>query len=181
MRRLRPLLSLPLLFARPDRTARDLPLLDGRLPALDGGADIDLAGYAGRVLLVVNSASHCGFTGQLKGLARLYREYRAQGLEILAVPSDDFRQEDPDAAQIAALCRGRYGVEFAVSAPQQVVGPHACELLRRLAARSAPPRWNFYKYLIGRDGELLARFSSRTRPDAAELRQALERALAAAP
>ena len=181
MRRLRPLLSLPLLFARPDRTARALPLLDGRLPALDGGADIDLAGYAGRVLLVVNSASHCGFTGQFKGLARLYREYRAQGLEILAVPSDDFRQEDPDAAQIAALCRGRYGVEFAVSAPQQVVGPHACELLRRLAARSAPPRWNFYKYLIGRDGELLARFSSRTRPDAAELRQALERALAAAP
>lgn len=181
MRRLRPLLSLPLLFARPDRTARDLPLLDGRLPALDGGADIDLAGYAGRVLLVVNSASHCGFTGQFKGLARLYREYRAQGLEILAVPSDDFRQEDPDAAQIAALCRGRYAVEFAVSAPQQVVGPRACELLRRLAARSAPPRWNFYKYLIGRDGELLARFSSRTRPDAAELRQALERALAAAP
>lgn len=180
MRRLRPLLSLPLLFARPDRTARDLPLLDGRLPAL-GGGDIELAAYAGRVLLVVNSASHCGFTGQFRGLERLYREYRAQGLEILAVPSDDFRQEAADAAQIAAVCQVRYGVEFAVSAPQHVAGAQACELFRRLAARSAPPRWNFYKYLIGRDGELLARFSSRTSPDAAALRQALERALAAAP
>lgn len=181
MRRLRPLLSLPLLFARADRAARDLPLLDGRLPALDGGADIELARFAGNPLVVVNSASHCGFTSQFKGLERLYQRYKDQGLELLAVPSDDFRQEAADAAQIAAVCQVRYGMAFAVSAPQHVVGPQACELFRRLAAQSGPPRWNFYKYVIDRRGKVVARFSSLTKPDAPELRQAIEQAIASPP
>jgi glutathione peroxidase len=182
MRRLRPLLSLPLLFARAAGQADACgPLLAGSLPALRGKDSIDLARFAGKPLMVVNTASHCGFTSQFKGLERLYQRYKEQGLELLGVPSDDFRQEAAAAAETARICYVNYGVTFSMSAPQVVTGRDAIALFRHLAAQSGPPRWNFYKYVIDRRGRVVARFSSLTKPEDPELLQAIEQAIASAP
>lgn len=182
MRRLRALLGLPLLFAGFTAQAGDCgPLLEGSLPALRGKQPIDLCRFAGKPLVVVNTASHCGFTPQFKGLEALYQRYRAQGLEVLGVPSDDFKQEADQAAETATVCYVNYGVTFAMSAPQVVTGEQAIPLFRKLAAQSGAPRWNFYKYVIDRQGKVVAHFSSMTRPDDAKLIAAVEQALASQP
>ncbi|MCQ4346430.1 glutathione peroxidase [Pseudomonas stutzeri] len=182
MRRLRFLLGLPLLLGSFASQAADCPpLLEGSLPALRGKQNIDLCRFAGKPLLVVNTASHCGFTGQFEGLEALYQRYRGQGLEVLGVPSDDFHQEADDAAETASVCYVNYGVTFAMSAVQKVTGKEAIPLFRNLAAQSGPPRWNFYKYVIDRQGKVLASFSSMTGPDDAKLLAAVERAIASQP
>lgn len=182
MRRLRALLGLPLLFAGFTAHAAECgPLLQGSLPALRGKQAIDLCRFAGKPLLVVNTASHCGFTGQFKGLEALYQRYKGQGLEMLGVPSDDFRQEADDVEETANVCYVNYGVTFTMSAPQVVTGEQAIPLFRNLAAQSGPPRWNFYKYVVDRQGKVVASFSSMTRPDDAKLIAAVEQALASQP
>lgn len=182
MRRLRALLGLPLLFAGVTAQAADCgPLLEGSLPALCGKQAIDLCRFAGKPLLVVNTASHCGFTGQFKGLEALYQRYRGQGLEILGVPSDDFRQEADDLEETATVCYVNHGVTFTMTAPQPVTGENAIPLFRNLAAQSGPPRWNFYKYVIDRQGKVVASFSSFTGPDDAQLLAAVEKAIASQP
>ena len=150
---------------------------DLALPALNGGT-ID---PQGRPALVVNTASLCGFTPQYAGLQKLHEEWAARGLMVVAVPSNQFgRQEPGDASTIGATCE-RLHVTFPVAAKAEVTGPGALPLFQRLATAAGPlgkPRWNFYKYVIGRDGQLVAWFSSMTNPSSGRLRAALARAVA---
>lgn len=182
MRRLRFLLGLPLLFAGiGSLQAADTLSLEGSLPPLRGKQAIDLQQFAGKPLVVVNTASHCGFTGQFEGLEALYQRYKGMGLEMLGVPSDDFRQEADSAEETATVCFVNYGVTFTMAAAQPVTGRSAIPLFRQLAAQSGPPRWNFYKYVIDRRGKVVASFSSLTRPDDAKLIAAVEQAIASQP
>ena len=155
---------------------------DFSLPGLAGGT-LDLAAHAGRPMLIVNTASLCGFTPQYAGLQRLHEEYGPRGLLVLAVPSNDFgRQEPGDAAAIGAVCDGRFRVTFPVAAKAPVSGADAIPLFRWLGAEAGMlgrPRWNFYKYLVGRDGRFRTWFGSVTGPDSPKLRRAVERALTA--
>lgn len=157
------------------------PLLkdQGELPRLRSQERIDLCQrFAGKPLLVVNTASHCGFAPQFKGLEALHQRYKAQGLEVLGVPSDDFRQEADTSEETAKVCFIDYGVTFAMSEPQAVRGDDAVPLFRELAEQSSAPRWNFYKYVVGRDGKVIASFSSLTKPDDKSLIEAVEKAIA---
>ena len=157
------------------------PLLkdQGELQQLRSKERIDLCQrFAGKPLLVVNTASHCGFTPQFKGLEALYQRYKGQGLEVLGVPSDDFKQEADNSGETAKVCFIDYGVTFAMSEPQAVSGDAAIPLFSELAQQSSAPRWNFYKYVVGRDGNVVASFSSLTKPDDEDLLAAIEKAIA---
>ncbi len=138
-----------------------------------------LCQYSGKVLLVVNTASYCGFTGQYEGLEALHKRYQGKGLVVLGFPSNDFAQEGGDNAQIAAFCENTYGVKFPMFAKSSVTGAEASPLYRQLAQQTGKvPRWNFYKYLVGRDGRVADSYSSLTAPDNAGLVRAIEKALA---
>ena len=138
-----------------------------------------LCQYSGKVLLVVNTASFCGFTGQYEGLEALHKRFQAKGLVVLGFPSNDFSQETGDNKQIAAFCSNTFGVKFPMFTKTGVTGDAASPLYRQLAQQSGKsPRWNFYKYLVGRDGRVLESYSSMTGPDNAGLVRAIEQALA---
>ena len=138
-----------------------------------------LCQYSGKVLLVVNTASFCGFTGQYEGLEALHKRFQAKGLVVLGFPSNDFSQETGDNKQIAAFCSNTFGVKFPMFTKTGVTGDAASPLYRQLAQQSGKsPRWNFYKYLVGRDGKVLESYSSMTGPDNAGLVRAVEQALA---
>ena len=169
------------LLALPLWAAQCPPLLDSELPRLRSAEQIDLCSFAGQPLLVVNTASFCGFTKQFAGLEALYQQYKAQGLEVLGVPSDDFLQESTDAQETAKVCYVNYGVTFSMTAPQVVSGAQATPLFKHLAEQSGAPRWNFYKYVIDRKGQVIARFSSLTKPDDPKLLAAIEQAINSAP
>lgn len=153
------------------------------LPSIAGG-QLDATLFRDHVVLVVNTASQCGFTPQYKGLEALWREYQGRGLVVLGVPSNDFGAQEPGSnPEVASFCEVNYGVDFPLMEKQVVVGESAHPLFRWAAERTGPlgvPRWNFHKLLIGRDGRLVDWFSSLTAPDAARLRSAIERALASA-
>jgi len=139
-----------------------------------------LCQYAGRVVLVVNTASFCGFTGQYKGLEDLYARYKDKGLVVLGFPSNDFAQETGSNQQIAQFCENTFGVKFPMFAKSSVKGAEASPLFRQLAQLSGTaPRWNFHKYLLGRDGQLVDQYSSLTAPDNKGLVRAIEQQLAA--
>ena len=156
-----------------DKTAYDF-----ELSALDG-KPMPLRQFAGHPLVIVNTASECGFTPQYEGLQTLWREFKDSGLIVLAVPSNDFGAQEPgDAGEIAAFCTAKFAVDFPVAAKRPVRGPAADPLFQWLAAEGgffARPRWNFYKYLIGRDGRLADWFASATKPNAAKFRRAVQR------
>jgi glutathione peroxidase len=156
------------------------PLLDHRMETLKGEAT-DLCQYAGKVVLVVNTASYCGFTGQYEGLEALYQKYRERGLVVLGVPSNDFGAQEPGSnAQVADFCERTYKVRFPMLAKTVVAGAEAAPLYRGLAAATGQaPRWNFHKYLLGRDGKAVAGFPSSVAPQDARVVAAVERALAA--
>lgn len=155
------------------------PLLQGELRKLRSQDSIDLCqAYAGKPLVVVNTASFCGFTPQFKGLEALYQRYKGQGLEILGVPSDDFRQEADSSEETAKVCYVNYGVTFAMTEPQPITGAKAIPLFRELAAQSQAPRWNFSKYVVDAQGRVVASFSSQTAPDDPTLLAAVEQAIA---
>ena len=138
----------------------------------------NLCQYAGQVVLVVNTASYCGFTPQYQGLEKLYRDYRAQGLVVLGFPSNDFAQEPGGNDKIAEFCENTYGVKFPMFAKTAVRGADAAPLFRQLSERSdTTPKWNFYKYLISRDGQRIQAFNSMTAPTDARLTQAIEQLL----
>ena len=138
-----------------------------------------LCQYSGKVLLIVNTASFCGFTGQYEGLEALHKRYQGKGLVVLGFPSNDFAQEGGDNQQIATFCENTYGVKFPMFAKSSVKGDDASPLYRQLAQQSGKaPRWNFYKYLVGRDGQVIDSYSSVTAPDNAGLVRAIESALA---
>ncbi len=140
-----------------------------------------LCQYSGKVLLVVNTASFCGFTGQYEGLEALQKRFQGKGLVVLGFPSNDFAQESGDNQQIAAFCANTYGVKFPMFAKSSVKGSDASPLYRQLAQQSGKaPGWNFHKYLVGRDGQVLDSYSSMTEPSNAGLVRAIEKALAQA-
>ncbi|MCS6971284.1 MAG: glutathione peroxidase [Planctomycetota bacterium] len=156
---------------------------DFTLRAIDG-RPYPLAQHRGQVLLIVNVASRCGFTPQYEGLQALYERYRERGLLVIGVPSNDFLWQEPGSnEEIAAFCRSTYGVSFPMMAKTAVTGRRINPLYRWLTAQpgfSGAISWNFNKFLIGRDGQVAARFGSRTAPLAAEVLRAVEAALNAA-
>ncbi len=157
-------------------------LLDVAYRPLAGKDPVNLAQrYHGRVLLVVNTASKCGFTPQYEGLEALQKSYSARGLSVLGFPSNDFKGQEPgDEKDIQEFCTLTYGVKFPMFEKVHVVGDQATPLYKGLtAATGVAPGWNFHKYLIGRDGTVIAQFPSRVKPDDKELVAAIERALAA--
>lgn len=169
------LLAAPLLMAAaPAGEARGH---DFRFPDIEGG-EIDLAAHRGKPLLVVNTASFCGYARQFEGLQALHERHGPRGLFVLAVPSNDFNQENPDSTAIKDFCEETWGVTFPMAAPCHVRGPEAHPFFAWAAARSVAPRWNFYKYLVARDGRLLQAFPNNVEPDSPSFRQAIRAALA---
>ena len=157
-------------------------LLEGSLPKLRAKESIDLCQrFAGKPLVVVNTASFCGFAPQFKSLEALNQRYKDQGLEVIGVPSNDFKQESKDGAETAKVCYVNYGVTFTMTEPQNVRGDDATHLFRVLAEQSSAPKWNFYKYVVDRQGKVIANFSSLTKPDSPDLLKAVEEALASKP
>lgn len=155
--------------------------LQHTFPRLQDEKPQSLCQYSGKVVLVVNTASFCGFTGQYKGLEELYSRYKDKGLVVLGFPSNDFSQESGSNQQIAEFCENTFGVKFPMFAKSSVKGAEASALFRQLTELSGTaPRWNFHKYLLGRDGKLVDHYSSLTGPDNKGLVRAIEKQLAAA-
>ena len=155
------------------------PLLDRKVPNLQDEA-VSLCQFRGKVLLVVNTASECGFTPQYEGLEKLYRRYRDRGLVVLGFPANDFGGQEPGSnKQIAEFCQVNYGVSFPVFAKSSVVGVNANPVFRELAATTgSAPRWNFHKYLVDRSGMPVAAFATRVEPLDPKLTREIERLLA---
>ncbi len=143
------------------------------------GEPMPLAQWRGRVLLVVNTASFCGFTRQYEGLQRLHDRYESRGLTVIGVPSMDFNQESAEASKVRDFCDTMFGITFPMAAISHVRGPQAHPFYKWLTAQSAPVRWNFQKFLVARDGRRVTSFSTATGPESQRLTQAIEAALAA--
>jgi glutathione peroxidase len=153
--------------------------LQHSFPRLQDEKPQDLCQYTGKVLLVVNTASYCGFTPQYKGLEQLHSRYQGRGLVVLGFPSNDFAQEKGSNKEIADFCENTFGVKFPMFAQSSVRGAQANPLFRQLAQASGrPPLWNFHKYLVGRDGKVIASYSSLTAPDDRSLVRDIEQQLA---
>jgi len=162
--------------------ACDSALLDQDFRRLASTEEVNLCdAYSGKVVLVVNTASKCGNTPQYDGLEKLYVQYGSQGLVVLGFPSNDFLGQEPGTEeQIEEFCRLTYGVQFPIFEKTTVKGDGAHPFYAALAQASGTfPTWNFHKYLIGRDGQLVGEFSPRTKPYDAALVAAVEQALAA--
>jgi glutathione peroxidase len=137
-----------------------------------------LAAYKGKVLLVVNTASECGYTPQYAGLEKLSRDYADRGLVVLGFPSNDFGGQEPGSeAEIQNFCSTRYQVTFPMFAKVVTKGPQQSPIYQFLTARHEPPKWNFHKYLVGKDGEVIRGFGHRVTPEDPELRAAIDAAL----
>lgn len=155
-------------------------LLQRSFPRLQDDRAQPLCQYAGKVLLVVNTASYCGYTRQFEGLEALNAKYAPRGLVVLGFPSNDFLQEDGDAKKTAAVCFNTYGVRFPMFGTSPVRGADANPLFADLArATGKAPGWNFNKYLVGRDGQPIAHYGSNTEPQSDTLTAAIEKALQA--
>ncbi|MDA7418355.1 glutathione peroxidase [Xenophilus arseniciresistens] len=148
------------------------------------GTPVALKDYAGQVLLIVNTASQCGFTPQFAGLEALYRQYQGQGFAVLGFPSNQFGHQDPGSnAEIGAFCQKNYGVSFPMMAKVEVNGPGALPLYQWLTQEkpgflgSTAIKWNFTKFLVGRDGRVIRRYAPLDKPES--LAADIERALAA--
>lgn len=158
------------------------PLLQQQLPRLQDEKLVDLCQFAGKVLLVVNTASQCGYTQQYKGLEALQRRYGADRLVVLGFPSNDFGGQEPGAnRQVAEFCENQFDVRFPMFAKSVVkAGPQRNPLYRQLAERSGQlPGWNFHKYLVARDGQQVLSFASAVDPQDPALLRAIDRLLAA--
>ena len=156
-------------------------LLHKTFNRLQDDAPQDLCQYAGRVLLVVNTASYCGFTSQYEGLEKLHAERKTKGLVVLGFPSNDFGQQEPGSSkQIADFCANTYGVKFPMFEKSVVSGAGANPLYRELGqATGKTPQWNFHKYLIGRDGKVISSYASAVGPLDKRLLTDIDRALSA--
>lgn len=149
------------------------------------GVEVDLAKYEGKVVMIVNVASKCGYTPQYEQLQQLHEKYAQRGLAILGFPCNQFFGQEPGSAtQIREFCRVNYGVTFDMFAKVDVKGENACDLYRFLTSLDTKPKgpgkigWNFEKFIVNRSGEVVARFGSGTKPDAPEVVEIIERELA---
>jgi glutathione peroxidase len=146
------------------------------------GKKLPMKDFAGKPVLMVNVASYCGLTPQYTDLEKLHETYGPKGLVVLGVPCNDFGAQEPRSeSEIAKFCESLYGVKFPLTSKEKVLGEGAHPLYRWIASKlgeEALPKWNFHKYLIGKDGELLETFGSRVSPESAEIKQAIERSIA---
>lgn len=190
MNRLRPfvlltgfvvLLGLALTWSQQARAADCPELLRHSFPSLQKKDPQDLCQYKGKVILVVNTASYCGFTNQYGGLEALYRKYKDQGLVVLGFPSNDFGNQEPgNGEQIANFCRLTYSVQFPMFEKSRVVGAQRNALYAELARRTGQvPQWNFHKYLIDRGGARVLSFDSAVKPEDKRLLEPLMKMLEA--
>lgn len=175
--------ALALLAAVPFTAARAIDCAGSPLnhdqKRLLGGTENLCTSYGGKVILVVNTASRCGYTPQFEGIEKLYKTYKGDGLVVLGFPSDQFRQEEATDESIAKFCTANYGVTFPMYTKTRVDGDDANPFYKDLkAATRHAPDWNFNKYLIGRDGKVLAHYSSRVTPDDPKLLEAIKAELA---
>lgn len=170
-----------------EASASTPPVLQFHMQSLDG-KDVDLAQYKGKVILMVNTASKCGYTPQYAPLEAIYKKYADQGFVILGFPANDFHQQEPGTnEEISTFCTKNYGVTFPMFSKVDVIGPNTCDLYKYLTSESSdakfagPVKWNFEKFLIGRDGTIVARYRSKIRPESLEVTQAIEAELAKQP
>ena len=158
-------------------------LLQHTFPRLQDESPQSLCQFSGQVILVVNTASYCGFTRQYDGLERLYDRYKAQGFVVLGFPSNDFGQQEPDSnKKIADFCRNTYGVKFPMFGKSSVRGTDANPLFKQLGKQTGDtPSWNFHKYLISRDGNQVLSFGSQIAPESKTMTEAIEKMLKQTP
>lgn len=188
MRRLLGLaLGFAVLVAGCDGRAAEAPhetAYDFQFESIEGGP-LALADYRGKALLVVNTASQCGFTPQYADLEKVWTQYRDRGLVVIGVPSNDFGGQEPgSSSEIREFCESYFGIDFPMATKTAVKGAEAHPFYRwaeKELGSSATPRWNFFKYLVGRDGKLVAWFPSDTRPQDAAVKRAIEANLPRAP
>ena len=156
------------------------PLLDHRFPALLTGKSQSLCEYSGKVVLVVNTASACGYTPQYQGLEALYKRYAARGLVVVGFPSNDFGGQEPGSnKEVADFCQVNYGVSFPMVEKTVVSGPRAHPLYASLSQQTgSAPQWNFHKYLIDRNGTKVTGFASAIDPGSPRMTREIERLLA---
>jgi glutathione peroxidase len=173
------LLALVLLLGRAAPAQEDpMSFFDLSTHTLDGTLQ-PLSAYRGKVLLVVNTASECGFTPQYGGLEKLHEQYAAKGFAVLGFPSNDFGEQEPGSAdQIRTFCSTNYGVTFPLFEKVKTKGPGQSPVYAFLTKAHGEPRWNFHKYLVGKDGQVVAAFPSKVTPESPELRTAIDQALA---
>lgn len=154
------------------------PWLDHKLNKLHSSQILDLcAQTAGKPVLLINTASYCGYTYQFTGLEALYQRYKDRGLVVVGFPSDDFNQEDDDAAKTADICYINHGVTFAMTDVINVKGSDAHPVFQHLANETKRPNWNFNKYLVDKDGNVIELFRSGVEPDSRKLQAAIEAVL----
>ena len=163
---------------------KESPVLGHTMETLSG-QQADLAEYEGKVLLIVNVASRCGATPQYGPLQTVYEKYKDEGLVVLGFPCNQFGKQEPGTSQeIASFCKENYGVGFPMFAKIDVNGEQAAPLYKHLTSKEAgsgdpgPVKWNFEKFLVGRDGKVVARFRTPVRPDDPKVVEAIERELA---
>ena len=150
---------------------------DFTFPSIDGGT-LNMADWEGQPVLVVNTASQCGFTGQYDGLQTLYDKYRDDGLIVLAVPSDDFNQELESAEEVKEFCERNFGLDMPMTDITRVKGSKAHPFYKEVRAQTGfTPRWNFNKVLVAPDGEVVATWGSRTKPMSSKITGEVERLL----
>lgn len=151
---------------------------DYSFTTLVGGEPLPLSKFKGKVLLIVNTASKCGFTKQYEGLQALYEKYKDKGLVIIGVPSNDFGKQEPGTPEeIASFCKLNYGVTFPMTSKQDVIGENAHPFYKwahQTLGMTTAPKWNFHKYLVDKNGNLVDYFNSNTAPDASNLVSAVE-------
>jgi glutathione peroxidase len=159
------------------------PLLNHTFPRLQDEVPQSLCQYKGKVILVVNTASKCGFTGQYEPLEALYEKYRERGLVVVGFPSNDYGNQEPgDSKQIADFCRLTYGVQFPMMAKTDIAAPKTHPFYKSLIEKTGTrPKWNFHKYLIDRSGANVESFSTLTSPDSRSFVAAIEKRLAEKP
>lgn len=170
--------TMKLAVAAPE-SASCSPLLSHTFPRLQDDAPQNLCQYQGKVVLVVNTASFCGFTSQYEGLEKLYAKYKDRGLVVLGFPSNDFGQQEPGSnKEIADFCKNTYDVKFPMFAKSSVSGSNPNPLFKMLIAKTGTtPKWNFYKYLIDRKGNVVDSYGSMTKPTSSSITAEIEKLL----
>lgn len=155
------------------------PLLSHTFPRLQDEAPQNLCQYQGKVILVVNTASFCGFTSQYEGLEKIYAKYKDQGFVVLGFPSNDFGQQEPGSNKdIADFCKNTYDVKFPMFSKSVVSGNNPNPLFKMLIAKTGTtPKWNFYKYLIDRNGNVIDSYGSMTKPTSSSITNQIEKLL----